>query len=155
MKKTLLSILLSGLVFLNSPSSFGSFGTKVKVEANSTPTSEKALPTLEDAKASLEEFKKLSKKAKRDRFKEVKNVIKKFKADKKAGEDIDTNMLLLVLLAIFVPPLAVYLHEGETNNVFWINVLLTVLGIVLFGLGGVLFLGSIPGIIHALIVILG
>ena len=85
----------------------------------------------------------------------MKKAIKEFKAEKKAGGDISTNTLLLVIISLFIPPLAVYLHEGATNNRFWISVLLTVLGLVLFTFGGVLFLGTLPAIIYALIVILG
>ncbi|MCW3105670.1 MAG: hypothetical protein JWQ09_176, partial [Segetibacter sp.] len=100
-------------------------------------------------------FNSLSNREKRSRFKEMKKAIKAFKADKKAGQDVSTNTLLEVIIAIFIPPLAVYLHEGETNNRFWISVLLTILGYLLFGFAGILFLGSLPGIIYALIVILG
>jgi uncharacterized membrane protein YqaE (UPF0057 family) len=50
--------------------------------------------------------------------------------------------VLLVILAILLPPLAVYLHQGEVNTKFWISLLLT----LLFWL---------PGVIYALIVILG
>ncbi len=53
----------------------------------------------------------------------------------------DTNTLLLVIIAILLPPLAVFLYEGEINKNFWINLLLTLL----------LY---IPGLIHALILIL-
>lgn len=47
--------------------------------------------------------------------------------------------LLLILIAILVPPLAVFLTVGLSLQ-FWINVLLTILGYV-------------PGILHALWVI--
>lgn len=53
----------------------------------------------------------------------------------------DTNTLLLVIIAILLPPLAVFLYEGEINKNFWINLLLTLLF-------------YIPGLIHALILIL-
>ncbi|MFZ5978274.1 MAG: YqaE/Pmp3 family membrane protein [Bacteroidota bacterium] len=48
----------------------------------------------------------------------------------------------MVILAILLPPLAVYLHEDAINTKFWIDLILTLL----------FFL---PGIIYALIVILG
>lgn len=50
-----------------------------------------------------------------------------------------TDIVVLVILAIFLPPLAVYLHEGSWNNVCWLNLILTLL----------FWLGSI----HALLVI--
>ncbi|HEX8923631.1 MAG TPA: YqaE/Pmp3 family membrane protein [Patescibacteria group bacterium] len=48
--------------------------------------------------------------------------------------------LLLILLAIVLPPAAVFLKVGITIQ-FWINLILTILGYV-------------PGIIHALWVVL-
>ncbi|CAF0790431.1 unnamed protein product [Adineta ricciae] len=51
------------------------------------------------------------------------------------------STLILVIIALFVPPLAVYLHENSCNNVTILNLILTIL----------FFL---PGLIHALWVIL-
>lgn len=104
-------------------------------------------------KASLAAFNNLSKREKKHRIKEVKKVIKDYKAAKKAGDDISTNTLLLVILAILLPPLAVYLHEGETNNRFWISVILTLIALILsLALSGFFWLLSIA---YALIVVLG
>ncbi|RIJ42100.1 YqaE/Pmp3 family membrane protein [Pontibacter oryzae] len=44
-----------------------------------------------------------------------------------------------IILAIFLPPLAVFLHDGIGTS-FWINIILTLLFIL-------------PGIIHALLVV--
>jgi uncharacterized membrane protein YqaE (UPF0057 family) len=93
-------------------------------------------------KAAIEAFKSLPRKERKERIKLAKKEIKAFNAAKKAGKEADTNTLLLVILAILLPPLAVYLHQGEINNKFWISLLLT----ILFWL---------PGVIYALIVILG
>ena len=93
-------------------------------------------------KAAVDEFKNLSKKERKEKIKEVKNEIKKFKKAKRSGADADTNTLLLVILAILLPPLAVYLHQGEINNKFWISLILTILF-------------WIPGVIYALVVVLG
>lgn len=46
---------------------------------------------------------------------------------------------MLYILALFIPPLAVFLDQG-IGKTFWINLLLSVLGLV-------------PGIIHAWIVL--
>ncbi|GAA5481496.1 YqaE/Pmp3 family membrane protein [Haloferula sargassicola] len=51
-----------------------------------------------------------------------------------------SNKLLLAIIAIFLPPLAVALKEGLTGT-FWLNLVLT---LIFF----------IPGIIHALLVVL-
>ena len=47
---------------------------------------------------------------------------------------------ILILIALFIPPLAMFLHCGLGKH-FWINLILTILG---FGIGG---------IIHAIYVI--
>lgn len=99
-------------------------------------------PSPAAVKAATDAFKSLSKKEKKEKIKEVKKEIKNYKAAQKAGKEPSTNTVLLVILAILLPPLAVYLHEGEINKKFWISLLLT----LLFWL---------PGVIYALIVILG
>jgi uncharacterized membrane protein YqaE (UPF0057 family) len=48
--------------------------------------------------------------------------------------------ILRILAAIFIPPLGVFLQVG-LGGAFWLNVLLTILG-------------YIPGIIHAIYIIL-
>lgn len=101
------------------------------------PTSTEPDPAT--VKAALSEFSKLSKADKKARFKEVKKVLKEYKANKKA-EPV-TGTFLQVLFAILIPPLGVYLHEGEINKRFWIDLLLTILFFI-------------PGMIYALVVVL-
>ncbi len=95
-----------------------------------------------DFKDAFKELKSLSRAERRDRIKAAKAEIKTFKQDKKAGKEASTNTLLQVILAILLPPLAVYLHEGVINSKFWIDLILT---LIFF----------IPGVIYALIVVLG
>jgi len=52
------------------------------------------------------------------------------------------NKVVQIIIALFIPPLAVYLKEGQITQNFWINLVLT---IFLFGIGG---------IIHAIYIIL-
>ncbi len=99
-------------------------------------------PDPATVKSAVNEFHNLSRKEKKARVKEVRKELKAFKAAKKAGKEADTDTLLLVILAILLPPLAVYLYEGEINNRFWISLILTLLG-------------WLPGIIYALVLILG
>ncbi|MEI6263739.1 MAG: YqaE/Pmp3 family membrane protein [Sphingobacteriia bacterium] len=66
--------------------------------------------------------------------------MKEYKAQKATGE-ASTNTILLAILAIILPPLAVYLHENAFNGKFWLSILLTLLF-------------WIPGVIYALIVVL-
>ena len=152
MKKKLLLFSFPLLFIAPLSSTYAAHSSKGIKEAASAVSNEPAVGSLQEA---MKEFNSLSKQEKKSRMKEMKKAIKQFKADKKAGKEVSTNTLLQIILAIFIPPLAVYLHEGEINNRFWISVLLTILGYLLFGFAGVLFLGSLPGIIYALIVILG
>lgn len=104
-------------------------------------------------RAAVSEFRSLSKKEKKSRLKEARKAIKEFKQNKKKGLEPSTDTLLLVIIALLIPPLAVYLHQGETNNKFWITTLLFVAGILgAFFLSWALILASI---IYALVVILG
>jgi uncharacterized membrane protein YqaE (UPF0057 family) len=110
------------------------------VPASSIPVSSE--PDPKAVKAAMEEFKSLSRKERKARVKEAKKSLKQFKADKRSGKAPSDDTVLLVILAILLPPLAVYLHQGEINSKFWISLLLTLLF-------------WIPGVIYALIVILG
>lgn len=100
-----------------------------------------AEPGRATVKSAFREFLSLSRKERRERIKEVKLEIKKFKASKNSIQEPNTNQLLLVILAILLPPLAVYLHEGVINSKFWLDLILTLLGFI-------------PGVIYALIVVL-
>lgn len=67
--------------------------------------------------------------------KEIKSI---YRENKKAG--VSDRKIIEIILAIFLPPVAVYVHEGKINGKFWLNILLTLLFIV-------------PGQIHALLVV--
>ena len=56
-------------------------------------------------------------------------------------QETQVNILALIL-ALILPPLGVYVHQGEVNNKFWISLLLTVLFYV-------------PGQIYSVLVVLG
>jgi uncharacterized membrane protein YqaE (UPF0057 family) len=59
----------------------------------------------------------------------------------KKGECFMDNKILQVIVCFFIPPLAVYMKNGKIDNAFWINVVLTLLG-------------GVPGLLHALYVVL-
>ena len=86
---------------------------------------------------------KSKKEIKREKRKQLKKVLKDYKKDKKKNKNSssDVALLLLVIIAILLPPLAVYLFEDAITDNFWIDLILT----LLFWL---------PGIIYALIIIL-
>lgn len=93
---------------------------------------------IKDAKKSAKkEWKSLSKDERKNRKAEIKEAVKQAKD---AGTD--TNTLLLVILTILLPPLAMFLYEGEATTRFWLSLILTLLG-------------YLPGLIYTLVVILG
>lgn len=84
--------------------------------------------------------------SKKERRKQKRLQRKAFKKDLKAKlkqfrQENDTDLLLLVLITILLPPLGMYLYEGAVTNRFWISLLLTLLFYV-------------PGLVYTLIVIL-
>jgi uncharacterized membrane protein YqaE (UPF0057 family) len=99
-------------------------------------------PDAVTIKSAMEEFKNLSKKEKREKFREVKKALKEYKAEGKSHKDAAASTVLQVIFAILIPPLGVFLHEGVINSKFWIDLLLTLL----------FFL---PGMIYALVIVLG
>lgn len=72
----------------------------------------------------------------------IRSEIRHFKKARKAGSEADVSTLLLTLIALILPPLAVFLHQGVINSKFWISLLLTLLV-------------WIPGVVYALLVIFG
>ena len=151
MRKKIFIFCFSVSMLFAKSTSFASFSLKDMKRADSSVSNEPANRAIQE---SMKEFNNLSRHEKRSRIKEIKKVIKEYRVQKKDETDVSTDTLLLVIIAILIPPLAVYIHEGDINNRFWISVLLTVLGYVLFGFAGIFFLGSLPGIIYALYVIL-
>lgn len=107
------------------------------ISASAPATSE---PDPEAVKAAMSDFKHLSRSERRSRLKDAKKLFKEYRAAKRAGKDAETDQVLLAILAILLPPLAVYLKEGEINSKFWISLILTLIF-------------WIPGVIYALLVV--
>ncbi len=110
-------------------------------------------PDPASVKAAVAEFKTLSRKEKKSKLKELKKELFAQIKAKKEGKETDTNTILLVILAILLPPLAVYLHQGEINTKFWITLILWLLAFVAFV--WVAWLPLLASIIYALFVVLG
>lgn len=110
-------------------------------ETNKTSASSNTI-TIDDAVVTdaMSQFKSLSRVDRKAKLKEVKSFMKEYKANK-ATATPSNDKVLLAILAVLLPPLAVYLHEGTANGTFWISVLLTLLF-------------YIPGLIFALITVL-
>ncbi len=132
----LILTLLATSLYSSNPSQAAIF---IKPVEKNTKSIEPDVATINLATVA---FNDLSRKEKKERIKEIKKEIRKYKAEKKAGMEPSTNTLLLVILSFLLPPLAVYLHQGEANNKFWLSVVLTLLFWV-------------PGVIYSLIVVLG
>ncbi len=148
MRKALLSALACVVLISYMPVALAA---SLPSPVNHKPLSEKPIPAV--VRAAVEALKNMPRKERKERLKSAKKELKAFKAAKKRGEEVDTNLVLLVLLALILPPVAVYLHEGTTNTRFWITLLLFVLGIsgiFLFGWWAIL-----ASIIYALIIVLG
>lgn len=67
----------------------------------------------------------------------------------------DVELILLVILALILPPLAVYLYEGATQR-FWIDLILALIG---FGVGfwllsGLGWICGLVSVIYALLIVL-
>ncbi len=141
MKKISLFIAASILSMVSLQASVIETEPTVSTENKSTTTTSKEA-VLDDVVMmdAMKEFRSLSRVEKKMRISEAKKAIKNYKAQKAAGE-ASTNTILLVILALILPPLAVYLHEGTINGKFWLSLLLTLLF-------------WIPGVIYALIVVL-
>lgn len=106
--------------------SFGSYAAKRS--SNSSAAHEVAPPIKENPKKEKESIK-----AERKNLTIAKQEIReKLKEGKKNRSSVDP--IILIILAIFIPPLAVYLVEDFSTS-FWIDLILT----LLFFLPGMIF----------------
>jgi uncharacterized membrane protein YqaE (UPF0057 family) len=141
MKKNLLinCMLSVALILLMQPSYAISIDPKPVDYTAAGVKGDSSSVSIENA---LKEFKSLSKHERKERIKEAKKQIKEFKKLRREGKagDPSNNTVLLIVLAVLLPPVAVWVHEGEINSKFWIDLLLTLLF-------------YLPGLIYALIVI--
>ena len=144
-------ILFFATVFVFSYTYTPSYAALIpSAENRPVPLSE---PGPAEIRAAANHFLSLPKKERKSKIREAKKALKEFKKERKNGNDPSTDTLLLVIIAIFIPPLAVYLHQGETNTKFWVTTLLFALGIIgALALSGWFLLAAI---VYALIVILG
>jgi uncharacterized membrane protein YqaE (UPF0057 family) len=131
------------MILLTSFFAFGSNPEPTEKKASNTAVTTEREMVLDNAAVTdaMREFKSLSRVDRKMRLREAKATIKEYKAQKAANAQPSTDKVLLVILAILLPPLAVYLHQGEINGKFWLSLLLTLLF-------------WIPGVIYALILIL-
>jgi uncharacterized membrane protein YqaE (UPF0057 family) len=129
-------------IFAFSSSLFPAPSYAAVVVPSDSTTTKVMIPDSATFKSALAAFKSLSRKERRERIREAKRELKTFRANKRQGNDASSDRVLQIICAIFLPPLGVYLHEGEINNKFWLDLILTLLFFI-------------PGMIYALIVVLG
>jgi uncharacterized membrane protein YqaE (UPF0057 family) len=107
--------------------------TEPVVASEPAPAATKAEPSPETVKSAVDEFNNLSKAEKKSRLKEAKKAFKEYKKKKKEGMmDEDARLILLVILAILLPPLAVFLKEEELNYKTVLALALCLLAIISF-----------------------
>ncbi len=102
---------------------------------STAPVAVKPAATVKAVTEAKEEVAAVSKKEVREA---AKTAVKQAKKDAKKSAD-DVPDIVIILLCIFLSPLAVYLIKGDIDKDFWVNLILW-------------FLCGIPGIIHAFIV---
>jgi uncharacterized membrane protein YqaE (UPF0057 family) len=131
MKKIFSSLLMATMMISTIP---------LQSSASLLPGSNEPDPAT--IKAAFKEFRSLSKQERKQRIKNVKKEFKVFKKEKKSNRSVNVEMWLLILLAILLPPLAVYLYYEEINSRFWLSIILW-------------FCFILPGVIYALLVVTG
>ena len=92
------------------------------------------------ATLSKKEQRKLERKEKKEARKQFRQQVKAW--FKNLRSTMADDLLLIIIIAILLPPLGMYLYEGSATNRFWISLLLWLLFYV-------------PGLIYTLVVILG
>jgi uncharacterized membrane protein YqaE (UPF0057 family) len=122
----------------------GSTNAAIVVPTTPATTTESKITTeaeaLAAAKAYRTSIKEMSGKERRQLKREQRRAIKEAINNHQGESGIST--LVLVIVTIILPPLGMFLHQGEINSKFWISLLLTIL----------LYL---PGLIYTLLTILG
>jgi uncharacterized membrane protein YqaE (UPF0057 family) len=124
MKKIAFRIVVLSIAIISSTSPASS---SVVIEPVSTSTA----PGDREVNNALNELKTLSRKEKKSRIKEVKKLLKQYRTDKKTGKAAaDDNTILLAILAILLPPLAIYLKEQTLTWKFWVSLALIAIPII-------------------------
>lgn len=125
---------------------------KAKAQQDKTETANNN-STSETTRANT---KALSKKELRAQKRSARKSFKaKLKEIRKNARGADTELILLCILALFIPPLAMYLYEGDATGRFWISLFLALaaipLAIIVSALGGLAFAASIIYTLYCII----
>jgi uncharacterized membrane protein YqaE (UPF0057 family) len=144
MRIATLSLLIALLFAISSPARAALGVVAPATTEAGTPTKADVAAATAAYKATLEAMTGKERRAfKKEQKRDVRSAAKQYKQQLKAGlADAQPSDILLIILAVLLPPLAVFLHQGEINTKFWISLILTLLV-------------WLPGIIYALLVVTG
>ena len=114
----------------------------------------KNVPVSDNKTESTETLENDNLKTNINKKKTLKKQTKQQHKNKSPGSDVE--LILLVILAIIIPPLAVFLYE-EASTRFWIDLILALLGwgFLAWILPGFVFIGGLAAIIYALLIVTG
>lgn len=141
-----------------APKTIASLQTPVELKAQETVQAGVSTPVSKVSKASSVSKVDIAEKtdSRRDVRKDVREQVKNLRKLESNSSGADGMTILLVILAIIIPPLAVGLFEGITTR-FWIDLILALLGWgLLYWLIGphLAWLGGLAAIIYALLIVL-
>ncbi len=127
-------------------------GTPVSHAAVMNPAQGKQVEATQQ-EASKKEMRETKKETRRQFRQTLKDTLREVKQSAAAG---DTEAILLVILALFIPPLAMYLYEGSATGRFWISLLLILGAVVLsiLGFGWLASLAVLCSVIYTLYIII-
>lgn len=144
MRFSTLSLIFALILAIASP-------LKAVIVVSPPAATEAGIPTKADIAAATAEYKaklatmtaKERRAFKKEQKRDMQDALRNYKQETKDGlRAADDESILLIILAVLLPPLAVYLHQGEVNDKFWISLILTILG-------------WFPGVIYALLLVTG
>ncbi len=97
-------------------------------------------PSPAEVHDAIRSWKLLTGKEKREKMRTVRHALRAYRAPTGTGHQRAMKEPLLIIIAILLPPLAIYLLEGEIRKCFWISIVLTLLC-------------WIPGVVYAIVII--
>lgn len=97
-------------------------------------------PSQAEVLDAIRSWKLLSGKEKREKMRTVRHAMRAYIAPATSAHPRAIKEPLLIIIAILLPPLAIYLLEGEIRKCFWISIVLTLLF-------------WIPGVLYAIVII--
>lgn len=112
-------------------------GTRPAPEATpstSTTKSEEKLIAPEETNRSWDEMSRKEKRETRKSLREkIKDVKDQIKSSEKSTMSSDAKLILSIIIALFIPPLGVFLAFEAINDKFWISLILTIASIIVVG----------------------